>query len=510
MREIELLKGLQHKNIVAYKGVQHSPNHLNIILEFVESGSMAHILGNYGIFPESLAGIYIAQVLKGLYYLHSKSIVHRDIKGANILITSSGVVKLADFGIATVCMVDPSTARLSGMMSLAQGCAVVQGSAFWMAPEIIENKGISIACDIWSLGCTIIEMATGFPPYHDKPAMAAIFRMAKDEHPPFPEEISDDLESFLSHCFKRDPQKRPASEELLKHAWLKGKYKLSRDFANEKEAIKRYSNALREKAGIDKEDDPETALSGNDDVDSNDAESNEESLSPVPTRKLSSETARAPHPKTPSKIQSTYVQKLKEEFVQDEAANSTEDEAENQKLIELLGLGGKPHRSPSPLPSHSAQKRQGHKKQKELERERRQTRRARREEMKRAAAQVEEAKAAKAANTDSTASASDKKDESAPATTQRRRAGSLRRQGIKVVPAATSTDHRTSRRALQFSDFRRKFESLSKQTADYLVFVLGTETRRNDHFEYTVYNLKVIHGVKLWSCLLYTSDAADE
>ena len=99
--EINLLKRLKHKNIVKYIDFIKSESHLSIILEFVESGSLAAIVKKFGSFPESLIAIYIKQVLTGLEYLHNQGVVHRDIKGANILTTKDGIVKLADFGVAT-------------------------------------------------------------------------------------------------------------------------------------------------------------------------------------------------------------------------------------------------------------------------------------------------------------------------------------------------------------------------------------------------------------------------
>lgn len=101
MLEIDLLKNLDHPNIVKYQGSVKTPETLNIILEYCENGSLHSISKNFGRFPENLVGLYMSQVLHGLLYLHEQGVIHRDIKGANILTTKQGLVKLADFGVAS-------------------------------------------------------------------------------------------------------------------------------------------------------------------------------------------------------------------------------------------------------------------------------------------------------------------------------------------------------------------------------------------------------------------------
>ena len=121
----------------------------------------------------------MTQVLQGLQYLHDQGVIHRDIKGANILTTKDGTVKLADFGVSTSTLA-------SGQDKEAQ----VVGTPYWMAPEIIQLSGASSASDIWSVGCTVIELLQGRPPYHNLAAMPALFAIVNDDHPPLPEGIS--------------------------------------------------------------------------------------------------------------------------------------------------------------------------------------------------------------------------------------------------------------------------------------------------------------------------------
>jgi serine/threonine protein kinase len=134
----------------------------------------------------------MTQVLQGLQYLHDQGVIHRDIKGANILTTKDGKVKLADFGV--------STSTLAGPDKEAQ----VVGTPYWMAPEIIELSGATPASDIWSLGCTVIELLSGKPPYHHLQAMPALFAIVNDDHPPLPEGVSSvsHICHFISFSFR--------------------------------------------------------------------------------------------------------------------------------------------------------------------------------------------------------------------------------------------------------------------------------------------------------------------
>lgn len=210
MQEIDLLKNLNHKNIVKYLGSLKTKTHLHIILEYVENGSLANIIkpNKFGPFPESLVVLYISQVLEGLVYLHEQGVIHRDIKGANILTTKEGLVKLADFGVATKL----NEADLNTHS--------VVGTPYWMAPEVIEMSGVCAASDIWSVGCTVIELLTCVPPYYDLQPMPALFRIVQDVHPPIPDGLSADITDFLHQCFKKDAMQRPDAKTLLLHPWI--------------------------------------------------------------------------------------------------------------------------------------------------------------------------------------------------------------------------------------------------------------------------------------------------
>ena len=123
-QEVELLSRLQHPNIVRYVGIVREAKALFIFLEYVPGGSIASLLGRFGRFEESVICVYTRQILIGLDYLHAQRTVHRDIKGANILVEKSGRIKLADFGMAKTLVEQLSVTRS------------FKGSAFWMAPEV--------------------------------------------------------------------------------------------------------------------------------------------------------------------------------------------------------------------------------------------------------------------------------------------------------------------------------------------------------------------------------------
>ena len=171
-REIDLLKLLKNPYIVEYRESFNTSETLYIVMEFIENGSLATIVKKFGRLRESLVSIYILQVLEGLNFLHEQGVVHRDIKGANILISTGGQVKLADFGVA---------AKMEGGLDTQAKDSVV-GTPYWMAPEIIQMSGFTTSADIWSVGCTVHELITGAPPFFDFQPMQV--SVPSSSHPP--------------------------------------------------------------------------------------------------------------------------------------------------------------------------------------------------------------------------------------------------------------------------------------------------------------------------------------
>ncbi|KAH7103877.1 Pkinase-domain-containing protein [Auriculariales sp. MPI-PUGE-AT-0066] len=212
-REIDLLKQLQHENIVQYLDSFMDKQHLNIFLEYVPGGSVTALLNKFGSFEEALVRNFVRQILQGLDYLHTSDIIHRDIKGANILVDNKGGIKISDFGISKkVADNILSTARVHRPS--------LQGSVFWMAPEVVKQTSYTLKADIWSLGCLVVEMFTGEHPYPKLNQMQAIFKIGMSAKPQTPDDISSDAEEFLGQTFEIDYTKRPSAAELLLHAWI--------------------------------------------------------------------------------------------------------------------------------------------------------------------------------------------------------------------------------------------------------------------------------------------------
>lgn len=157
VQEIEFMRDLCHHNIVEYVGatVDENKGHLYIFQEWVSGGSLAHLLKRFGPFQEGVVQNYTRQILVGLIYLHENHIVHRDIKGGNILVDESGTVKLADFGASTRLM----QAGDSGFQT--QTLREIKGTPYFMAPEVLSENKYGRKGDIWAVGCTMIQMLTG-------------------------------------------------------------------------------------------------------------------------------------------------------------------------------------------------------------------------------------------------------------------------------------------------------------------------------------------------------------
>ncbi|XP_015690821.2 mitogen-activated protein kinase kinase kinase 1-like [Oryza brachyantha] len=206
-QEIALLSQFEHENIVQYYGTDKEESKLYIFIELVTQGSLSSLYQKYKL-RDSQVSAYTRQILNGLVYLHERNVVHRDIKCANILVHANGSVKLADFGLA----------KEMSKINMLRSC---KGSVYWMAPEVVNpKKTYGPQADIWSLGCTVLEMLTRQIPYPNVEWTNAFFMIGKGEGPQIPSYLSKDAQDFISQCVQVDPEKRPSASQLLSHPFV--------------------------------------------------------------------------------------------------------------------------------------------------------------------------------------------------------------------------------------------------------------------------------------------------
>ncbi|KAI1898543.1 hypothetical protein AGOR_G00073440 [Albula goreensis] len=214
-QEITMMKECKHKNIVAYFGSYHRNTKLWICMEYCGGGSLQDIYHVTGPLKEKQIAYVCRETLQGLHHLHETGKMHRDIKGANILLTERGDVKLADFGVAAE--ISASVAKRKSFI----------GTPYWMAPEVaaVEKKGgYNHLCDIWAVGITAIELAELQPPMFDLHPMRALMLMSKSNFQP-PKlrdkaKWSAGFHSFVKMSLTKNPRKRPSAERLLEHPFM--------------------------------------------------------------------------------------------------------------------------------------------------------------------------------------------------------------------------------------------------------------------------------------------------
>ncbi|SMR60265.1 unnamed protein product [Zymoseptoria tritici ST99CH_1E4] len=230
-QEIDTMQHLDHVNIVQYLGCEKKEYSISIFLEYISGGSVGSCLRKHGKFEEPVVSSLTRQTLGGLAYLHSEGILHRDLKADNILLDLDGTCKISDFGISKRSA-NPYNNDITNSM---------QGSVFWMAPEVIRaqsqalsvpsgandgvdvrmSQGYSAKVDIWSLGCVVLEMFAGRRPWSKEEAIGAIYKLGSlNQAPPIPDDVSTVVGpaalSFMYDCFTIQPGERPTAETLLR------------------------------------------------------------------------------------------------------------------------------------------------------------------------------------------------------------------------------------------------------------------------------------------------------
>nr|XP_027795249.1 mitogen-activated protein kinase kinase kinase 4 isoform X2 [Marmota flaviventris] len=213
--ELKIFEGIKHPNLVRYFGVELHREEMYIFMEYCDEGTLEEV-SRLGL-QEHVIRLYSKQITIAINVLHEHGIVHRDIKGANIFLTSSGLIKLGDFGCSVKLKNNAQT--MPGEVNSTLGTAA------YMAPEVItraKGEGHGRAADIWSLGCVVIEMVTGKRPWHEyEHNFQIMYKVGMGHKPPIPERLSPEGKDFLSHCLESDPKMRWTASQLLDHSFVK-------------------------------------------------------------------------------------------------------------------------------------------------------------------------------------------------------------------------------------------------------------------------------------------------
>lgn len=212
LTEVIAMKTINHNNLVNFLDAYflETEQQLWIILEYMDGGSLLPLASNITLNEGQIATICFA-VLRAIHFLHTKNIMHRDIKSDNVLLGLDGSIKLSDFGYSAYIKKFNDTRK------------TVAGTPYWMAPEVIKGPDYGLKADIWSLGILAIELIDGEPPYFDESTMAAMTLIAASEPPVSMKSstLSIELQDFLNCCLQIDPVERASADELLMHPFFR-------------------------------------------------------------------------------------------------------------------------------------------------------------------------------------------------------------------------------------------------------------------------------------------------
>ncbi|XP_075149003.1 mitogen-activated protein kinase kinase kinase 4 isoform X2 [Haematobia irritans] len=215
--ELKILEGIKHENLVRYYGIEVHREELLIFMELCSEGTLESLVELTGGLPEGLTRRFTSQLLSGVAELHKHGIVHRDIKTANIFLVAGGnSLKLGDFGSAVKIQAHTTVpGELQGYV----------GTQAYMAPEVFtktNSDGHGRAADIWSVGCVVVEMASGKRPWAQFDSNFQImFKVGMGEKPEAPETLSQEGHDFIEQCLQHDPKDRMTALELMQHNFCK-------------------------------------------------------------------------------------------------------------------------------------------------------------------------------------------------------------------------------------------------------------------------------------------------